>query len=254
MALQLETKAGVGWSRRVAGIVAVLRHTRQCHRVCDAAKSPVCADGMAGTPLTERVLRVRQADSAFYQTVLHLSVFPNGVTRRSTHQAVAVERLDGIGSKVDILKLDKAHWPVDLLPEAHPLVAWARLEEHAKRLLEEVGRQRWRRDGWEIADVERVDLPRQLMTLAPSRSRIVKAYRWILVGGIGSRHDTAHAPPSIAHVVTSSGRAGSKDLASRSVNTHVVSLMRMVDRLRLARVASAGVVSFESHAANGSSD
>ena len=42
---------------------------------------------------------------------------------------MTIEMLNGILSVVDILKLDKAHGAIDLLPKAHPLVAVACLEQ-----------------------------------------------------------------------------------------------------------------------------
>ena len=42
---------------------------------------------------------------------------------------MAIKMLDGILSVVDILKFDKAHGAIDLLPEAHPLVSMASLEQ-----------------------------------------------------------------------------------------------------------------------------
>jgi hypothetical protein len=53
---------------------------------------------------------------------------------------MTVEMLDGILGVVDILKLDKAHGSVDLLPEAHPLVAVTSLEQSSQRLFEIVWR------------------------------------------------------------------------------------------------------------------
>jgi hypothetical protein len=42
---------------------------------------------------------------------------------------MSIEMLDGILGVVDILKLDKAHGAIDLLPKAHPLVAVTSLEQ-----------------------------------------------------------------------------------------------------------------------------
>jgi hypothetical protein len=79
----------------------------------------------------------------------------------NTYKSVPVQVLDRVRGKGDVLKLDKAHGSVDLLTEAHALEALAALEQAAQRLLEEVGRVRWGRNGREIAYVERVDLKTQ---------------------------------------------------------------------------------------------
>jgi len=42
---------------------------------------------------------------------------------------MTVEMLYSILGVVDILKFDKAHGPIDLLPKAHPLVAVTSLEQ-----------------------------------------------------------------------------------------------------------------------------
>jgi len=42
---------------------------------------------------------------------------------------MTVEMLNGILGIINILKFDKAHGPIDLLPKAHPLVAVTSLEQ-----------------------------------------------------------------------------------------------------------------------------
>jgi hypothetical protein len=53
---------------------------------------------------------------------------------------MSVEMLDGILGVIDILKFDKAHGSVDLLPKAHPLVAVTSLEQSSQRLFEVIWR------------------------------------------------------------------------------------------------------------------
>ena len=60
--------------------------------------------------------------------------------RQITHQTMPVEMLDSVLGVIDILKLDKAHGAIDLLPKAHPLVPVACLKQSSKRLFEVVGR------------------------------------------------------------------------------------------------------------------
>lgn len=59
---------------------------------------------------------------------------------------MTVEKLNSVLSVIDVFKLDKAHWSVDLLPKAHPLVAVTSLKQSSKGLLEVVWRQGRRRD------------------------------------------------------------------------------------------------------------
>lgn len=66
--LQTETRV-VGRCRR--GAIDVLRHGRVSDSMCDTAEwCTVTPSRVAYTSLTERVLRVRQAYTAFDQTVL----------------------------------------------------------------------------------------------------------------------------------------------------------------------------------------
>lgn len=108
--------------------------------------------------LTERVLGVRQANAALDQAVLSMVSLISESLARPTHQTVPIQLLDCLTREDNVFKLDKAHGPVDLLPEAHALEAWRPLEQPSKRFFEEVGWQGWGRDGRQIPYVERVDL------------------------------------------------------------------------------------------------
>lgn len=69
-----------------------------------------------------------------------------------------VEVLDSLCSVRDIIKLYKAHGPIDLLPEAHALVARALLEERSEGFFKVVWRMVGRGHGREVPDVESIDL------------------------------------------------------------------------------------------------
>ena len=133
---------------------------------------------MGVAALTERVLGVAQANAAFDEATLRYTLAREHtrgmlvygkecrvsgkwmeVRRRCTHQVVAVQILDGVSGKRHILKLDKAHGSIDLLPERHSLVSCTSREQGTEGLFEKVGRMGRRGDGREVANVERVDLP-----------------------------------------------------------------------------------------------
>lgn len=84
---------------------------------------------------------------------------PRIYMRSRTHQTMTVQLLDGLAGEDNVFEFDKAHRPVDLLAETHALEARGALEQASERLLQEVGRQGRRRDGRQVAHIERVDLP-----------------------------------------------------------------------------------------------
>ena len=61
-------------------------------------------------------------------------------------------------------------------------------------------------------------------------------YWRILISRIGTRDDTSHAPACITHVITLGLRTGSIRVASRATDSKGLTLIRVVDRLRLTPV------------------
>jgi len=100
-----------------------------------------------------------------------------------------------------ITNLDKTHRPVTLLPETHSTEAFASTEEGSKSILEVGRRMGGRRGGWEVSDVERVDLRgRRKMSVRDLRSRAStewerrkdETHRWVHIRRIaGSRQTSA---------------------------------------------------------------